>query len=297
MKCLFKDITTLINMPLCQHCNKTMSTLSSLNHHQKSTRKCLLLQGVVPKGEFNCPTCTSTFLTNSVFSKHVIACNKKHIAETNANIATQNKIQELENIENMKKNYLLQAEKITSLETKYNILLDNYTRLLEEKKTTEDKYDTLIDKITKEALSKTKTINQTNNNISVFNRTDEEIKNIYSENLTIDHIAGGVQAIAKLIVEKVIKDMTGKSMITITDKSRGNAKYKLSTGEVVIDNGLDKFTEKHRDLVIKRMYQVASNPEHFADFLDTESKTCFGYNEMIDDSEGGNLKKNIIKSI
>jgi hypothetical protein len=243
-----------------------------------------------------------------VFSKHVIACNKKHIAETNANIATQNKIQELENIENMKKNYLLQAEKITSLETKYNILLDNYTRLLEEKKTnetrlleekktTEDKYDTLIDKITKEALSKTKTINQTNNNISVFNRTDEEIKNIYSENLTIDHIAGGVQAIAKLIVEKVIKDMTGKPMITITDKSRGNAKYKLSTGEVVIDNGLDKFTEKHRDLVIKRMYQVASNPEHFADFLDTESNTCTGYNEMIDDSDGANLKKNIIKNI
>ena len=186
---------------------------------------------------------------------------------------------------------LVQAEKLASLETKHTILLI-------EKNTLQEKYDTLIEKITKEALSKTKTINQTNtNNISVFNRTDEEIKNIYSENLTIDHIAGGVQAIAKLIVEKVIKDMTGKSMITITDKSRGNAKYKLSTGEVVIDNGLDKFTEKHRDLVIKRMYQVASNPEHFADFLDTESTTCTGYNEIVDDSDGANLKKNLIKNI
>ena len=160
----------------------------------------------------------------------------------------------------------------------YEKLLIDHTRLLEDKKTIEAKYDALIEKIT----SKThKTTINTNNIISVFNRTDEEIKNIYSENLTIDHIAGGVQAIAKLIVEKVIKDMTGKSMITITDKSRGNAKYKLSTGEVVIDNGLDKFTEKHRDLVIKRMYQVASNPEHFADFLDTESNTCTGYNEIV----------------
>ena len=270
-------------IPVCQFCNKDMSTMSSLNHHQKSTKKCLILQGIVPKGDFNCLVCSANFLTKISLSTHTIACNKKRLPETNA-----------------------------SLETKYNILFDNYTKvleekritetkynmLLEEKKTTEAKYETIIERITKEALSKTnKTINQTNNNISVFNRTDEEIKNIYSENLTIDHIAGGVQAIAKLIVEKVIKDMTGKPMITITDKSRGNAKYKLSTGEVVIDNGLDKFTEKHRDLVIKRMYQVASNPEHFADFLDTESNTCTGYNEMIDDSDGANLKKNIIKNI
>ena len=263
-------------MPVCQFCDANMSTIASLKMHQRRTKKCLIIQGISTKGEFECLTCTLSFLTKNSLSTHIISCNKKHLPEANA-----------------------------SLETKYNIVLEekkiqdvNYNLLLIEKNTLQEKYDALVQQITKEALSKTnKTINQTNNNISVFNRTDEEIKNIYSENLTIDHIAGGVQAIAKLIVEKVIKDMTGKSMITITDKSRGNAKYKLSTGEVVIDNGLDKFTEKHRDLVIKRMYQVASNPEHFADFLDTESKTCTGYNEMIDDSDGVNLKKNLIKNI
>jgi uncharacterized C2H2 Zn-finger protein len=286
--------------------------MGSLINHQKRTKRCLIIQGITPKGEFKCPRCTSTFLTKVSLASHTIACNKKHLAETNANIVIQNKIQELENIENIKQNNLLQAEKIVSLETslfnmetKYNMLIeeektlqDNYNMLQEEKKTSDSKYNTLIEKITNEALSKTnKTTNNTINNISVFNRTDDEIKSIYSENLTIDHIAGGVQAIAKLIVEKVIKDMTGKPMITITDKSRGNAKYKLSTGEVVIDNGLDKFTEKHRDLVIKRMYQVASNPEHFADFLDTESNTCTGYNEIVDDTNGTSLKKNIIKHI
>ena len=271
-------------MPICQYCNKDMSTMSSLNHHQKRTKACLLIQGIVPKGDFNCPICKSSFLTKVSLASHTIACNKRH-GETKEDIIN-------------KYNMLLEEKK--TIEIKYTILLDNYNKLLEEKKTTEAKYENIIERITKEALSKTKTINnQTNNtnNISVFNRTDEEIKNIYSENLTIDHIAGGVQAIAKLIVEKVIKDMTGKPMITITDKSRGNAKYKLSTGEVVIDNGLDKFTEKHRELVIKRMYQVASNPEYFADFLDTESNTCTGYNEIVDDSDGANLKKNIIKNI
>jgi hypothetical protein len=258
-----------------------MSTIASLKMHQRRTKKCLIIQGISTKGEFECLTCTLSFLTKISLCSHTIACNKKHLPETNSELK--------------QKNDSLEARllNMASIEAKYNLLLEDNKKL-------EAKYDSLVQQITIEALSKkNKIINNTttNNNISVFDRTDEEIKNIYAENLTIDHIAGGVQAIAKLIVEKVIKDMTGKPMITITDKSRGNAKYKLSTGEVVTDNGLDKFTEKHRDLVIKRMYQVASNPEHFADFLDTESKTCFGYNEMIDDSDGVNLKKNIIKNI
>ena len=278
-------------MPVCQYCNVSLSNISSLNNHQKRTKKCLLIQGISPIGEFKCLTCTCTFLTKISLSSHTIACNKKHLAEVNTNIIKRNQIQELEHIENIKQNNLLQAEKIAFLETRLFTIETKYNILLEEKKTTDAKYDTLIEKITTEALSKThKTINNTVN-ISVFNRTDDEIKNIYSNNLTIEHIA------AKLIVDKVIRDVTGMPMITITDKSRGNAKYKLSTGEIVLDNGLEKFTEKHRDMIIKRMYLLATKPEYSSDFLDTESKTCSGYNEIIDDTNGANLKKNIIKQI
>ena len=257
-------------MPICQFCNANMGTISSLNNHQKRTKKCLIIQGITPTGEFKCPMCTLSFLTKLSLTSHTIACNKKQLPETIANL----------------------IEKNTVLETKYNLLLEDHRKL-------ETKHDVLVQQITIEALSKkNKTTNiNTTNNISVFDRSDEEIKNIYADNLTVEHIAGGVQSIAKLIVDKVIRDVTGKPMITITDKSRGNAKYKLSTGEVVLDNGLDKFTEKHRDLIVKRMYHIASNPEHYLDFLDTDSKTCSGYNEMIDDSDGVNLKKNIIKQI
>jgi hypothetical protein len=180
----------------------------------------------------------------------------------------------------------------------HKTLQDKYNILLSDKKSTELKYDNLIEKITNEALSKTTHKTTHNNiNISVFNRSDKDIKNIYNDNLTINHIAGGVQSIAKLIVDKVIRDITGKPMITITDKSRGNAKYKLSTGEIVVDNGFEQFTQKHRNLIIKRMYSIATKPEHSVDFLDIYSKTCLGYNEIIDDSNGVNLKKNIIKQM
>ena len=144
-------------MPVCQYCNSNMSTMGSLINHQKRTKRCLIIQGITPKGEFKCPRCTSTFLTKVSLASHTIACNKKHLAETNANIVIQNKIQELENIENIKQNNLLQAEKIVSLEinlfnmeTKYNMLIeeektlqDNYNMLIEEEKTLQDNYNML----------------------------------------------------------------------------------------------------------------------------------------------------------
>ena len=49
LKCS-KETYTIIKMPVCQFCNKDMSTMSSLNNHQKRTKKCLILQGIVPKG-------------------------------------------------------------------------------------------------------------------------------------------------------------------------------------------------------------------------------------------------------
>jgi hypothetical protein len=36
-------------------------------------------------------------------------------------------------------------------------------------------------------------------------------------------------------------------------KIRGTAKYKLSNGENVIDNGLNTFTCKNRDIIMKKI--------------------------------------------
>ena len=118
-------------MPVCQYCNKNMSSVNALNTHQKKTQKCLKIQGVVTKGEHECPTCKSTFLYKHSLLNHTISCNKKLLPETNASLEIR----------------------LLDIETKYNILLDNHNKLLEEKKTTEAKYETIIERITKEALS------------------------------------------------------------------------------------------------------------------------------------------------
>ena len=82
------------------------------------------ITGYCSKREFNCLICSSSYLTKFALSSHTITCNKKHLAETNADVATR----------------------LLNIETKYNMLL-------EEKNTLQDKYDTLIEKITNEALS------------------------------------------------------------------------------------------------------------------------------------------------
>ena len=50
-----------------------------------------------------------------------------------------------------------------------------------------------------------------------------------------------IPALSDFIVKNVINNDDGVPMIIITDKSRGTAKYKLPTGEIIIDNGLNQF--------------------------------------------------------
>ena len=173
--------------------------------------------------------------------------------------------------------------------------------LLEEKKEWMRKEEKLLDKITAAALSKTNTVNNNNNkniNITTYTRTDEELKTIYEQNLTSSHIEGGISAITKLIVDKVVTDANGLKMITITDKSRGTARYKLPSGEDVVDNGLNIFTTKNRDILMKRICRIAASDKIISDqILDVDTMISKGYTQISDDSEGDILRSNLIKSI
>jgi hypothetical protein len=166
--------------------------------------------------------------------------------------------------------------------------------LLEEK-------EKLLDKITTAALSKTNTVNNNNNkniNITTYTRTDEELKTIYDNNLTPLHIEGGISAITKLIVDKVVTDSNGIKMITITDKARGTARYKLPSGEDVVDNGLSTFTTKNRDILMRRIYRMITDDKVTSDhILDIDTTISKGYTEITDDVEGDVLRSSLIKSI
>jgi hypothetical protein len=201
-----------------------------------------------------------------------------------------------------KYNMLLGDKK--ELETKYNMLLGDkkeletkYNMLLGDKKDWKEKEEKLLDKITTAAFTKTNTV-KNNINITTYTRTDEELKTIYADNLTPCHIEGGISAITKLIVDKVVTDSNGLKMITITDKARGTARYKLPSGEDVVDNGLNIFTTKNRDILMKRICTMASVDKLITDqIMDIDTNISKGYTEISDDVEGNILRSSLIKNL
>ena len=268
-------------MPTCQYCHSILSSDSSLKVHQRTVKKCLKIQGIEPDIKYDCDICKKHFSTRVHLQTHISSCLKK----SNSLV--------------IEKKYDEQSNQIVDLQKRFGELETKYNMLLEEKKILKHDYDNLLDKITTSAISKTNTntINKNIVNISTYTRTDDEIKTIYDTNITAEHIEGGISCIAKLIVDKVITDNDGKKMITITDKSRGTARYKLPSGEVIIDIGLNSFTTTNRDMVMKSIYNICRDPIVRDKIFDEDTKLCQGYNEISDDTEGDNLKRNLIKNI
>ena len=295
----------------CNFCHSNLSSEYSLFKHQKTTKKCLNLQGVIiPEGNFKCDICNKTFLHKSVFNIHLKSCNKKNEPylykkneaylikelETKYNTLETKKneadliIKELETKYNtLKTKYNTVQNKYNTVQNKYNILESKYDMIMEERKG-------LLDNITKSALSKTNTNNKNIINIT-YTRTDEELKNIYEQHLTPSHIEGGISAITQLIVDKVVTNDEGVKMISITDKSRGTARYKLPTGEMVTDNGLTNFTNKNRNIIMKKIYSIACEKDISDKILNEETNISKGYTEISDDLEGNNLRSSLIKKI
>jgi hypothetical protein len=121
----------------CNFCKANLSNEYTLSKHQKTTKKCLNLQGVMPEGNFKCDICKKTFIRKSVLKTHSISCTKKKELKDNT---LETKYNTLET----KYNMLLEFEsKYNLLETKYNMLLEfeskynlletKYNMLLEEK--------------------------------------------------------------------------------------------------------------------------------------------------------------------
>ena len=230
------------------------------------------------------------FLHKTVYEKHMVSCSKKY--EDIQTIIDQKDI--IKNIKKQLNKYKTNYNITKKQSDRYELLYDITKKELKELK--EIHKDIISNLSSKTIVNKTVKIDNTVN-INTFNRTDDEIKDIYENNLTVNHIMGGISSIASLIVDKVIKNNEGVPMITITDKSRGTAKYKLPTGELVIDSGFNKFTYKNRNLIMKKVYKIAQEGDNCSQILDTDTHLSKGYNQIVDDNDGDQLKRRIINNI
>jgi seryl-tRNA synthetase len=210
----------------CQYCKKILQTKSSLNSHQTKTKYCLKLQGKGElKGLFVCEGCDRDFHRKLHLTDHEKVCEY-----------CTPKVKEL-------------LKRIKTLEKEKNNWLEEKKDLIQEKK---DLIQTL-------AKNTRKTTNIHNTvNLSVFNKTEEDIKQLVEDNYNKEYLIEGQKGVARFTHSHVLKTEANQMpMYTITDKTRGNGKYKSSNSEVVIDNGMHGLTKKLHPTIKNKAINIA----------------------------------------
>jgi hypothetical protein len=229
----------------CKYCKKILSSVSSLNLHQKKTQYCLKIQGLKGiKGKHICEYCNTDFNHKSTLKTHYISCpaNTEHFKELR------------------QKFYDIQQENL-SIEREKLSLEEKIKNLEKDKKDLQNRYDALASL----SVSRPTTTNNTTNNtlnLSVFNKTQDDIKRIVNENYNKEYLLEGQKGVARFTLKHVINSEEGKSpMYVVTDKSRGNGKYRSSESEVVTDNKMTGLTRKVYPSIKERAIDIANEED------------------------------------
>lgn len=221
----------------CEFCKKILQNKYSLVSHQTKTKYCLKLQGKEDqKGLFICVGCSRDFHRKLHLNDHEKIC--EYCTPTSKKL-----LKRIEMLENEKK-----------------ILIDEKKILIDEKNNLIDEKNNLIQTIAKNPR-KTTTINNTLN-LSVFNKSDDDIKQLVNDNFNKDYLIQGQKGVARFTHSHVLKTENNQMPIySITDKSRGNGKYRSSNSEIVIDNGMQGLTKKLHPSIKNKAINIAINED------------------------------------
>ena len=99
----------------CSYCKSILTTLSALNHHQKSAKYCLKIQGVKNES-YVCIYCKDSFSVKSVMDTHLITCKtRKNESLCNLNQELTELKQEIINLKDQNK--ILQNNEVNAHKT------------------------------------------------------------------------------------------------------------------------------------------------------------------------------------
>ena len=112
------------------------------------------------------------------------------------------------------------------------------------------------------------TNNTINNlNMPVFDKKQDDIKEIVYENYDKNYLADGQKGVARFTHAYILKnkDETKPPMYVVTDKSRGNGKYRISDTEVVTDIGMAGLTKKVHPSIKEKASIIISSEDNIFD--------------------------------
>ena len=187
----------------CEFCNNQYKTVSSLNHHKKTTKKCLILRDAINTAYFfECKTCDFKTTVKDTFNSH--KCKKKDITTY-----SEDKINKLEqDLKYMK-------EKIEKLKYKNRLLKIELKDKLE--KQLEKQENQLFSLASKPSIK----IRNLNNVLTSLDFKENSIKDKVDNNFTLEYLSEGIKGVAKFTKEHIINSSEdGKQKYICSDPSR-----------------------------------------------------------------------------
>ena len=246
----------------CQYCYNKFSSISSLNNHQRKTKYCLKIQGKPSSKEFTCEFCKSVFTAKIGLQYHSGICKSN-----NSVILHELNTCKIDN-QKIKEDNLVLKKQLEDALRREQELREDYAKLA----TT--------------CAKKSTTTNTTNNlNLGVFDKSAADIKRIVDENYDRTYLVQGQKGVAKFTHKHVLTNDSEKPPIyIITDRSRGNGKYKISETEVVTDTGMSGLTKKvHPSIKSKAVFITSTSANPLED-----EEMMAGYHEVFEmDQDNG----------
>jgi len=255
----------------CKFCKKSFKNKYTLKSHQKNAKYCLELRGDLKIGKYLCEYCNKDFTQKIHLSTHLKTCNMNTIQ---AHIFNK-KLEEKEKIWG-KKNMTLKSltkkfmDQISQLEKKNEQLKIDRDEIL-------NKYEKLAETVAKNPRTVTNKNTFISNtvNLSIFDKTDDDIDRIVNEKYNKDYLIAGQKGVARFTHSHVL-NTEGDPIYEITDRSRGHGRYKKSNSEVVRDHGMKGLTTKVLPSIKQKAIKIVqSDPVYF-----TNEAITYGMNEV-----------------
>ena len=208
----------------CQYCKSILSSISSLNSHQKRTKYCLEKQGKGLPEDYCCEYCNKKFTLKSSLQSHYNICSVNNEYIRNMKI-----IQNEDKYKNI----------IQDLQDRFEDQKQNLEKTIEDQKQIIKDLQDKLENIALKAISRpTQQITQNNKhviNLAPFDLTQEKAKQIFNDNYTTDHFLQGMKGLVNFVSDHIIKTDTGESIYACYDRSRNVFKYKNEAGEYIND--------------------------------------------------------------
>jgi hypothetical protein len=235
-------------MYTCEFCKNEYKTISSLNYHKKTTKKCLILRDAINTAYFfECKTCDFKTTLKDTFKTH--KC-KKNLTDKEIIIKLENELKLVTDNFNEKKEY------INKLEEKNIYLTLQNTELKEKLEKHENHLFILSSKPTTNNNIK---IQNLNNVLTSLDFKENTIKEKVDNNFTLEYLNEGIKGVAKFTKEHIINPSEdGKQKYICSDPSRGTFKYKDENGVIQKDVKAIKLKNAIQEPIINKTKTLIS---------------------------------------